>query len=181
MRWGGCKQELGAPRAPHERYSYPCPQLLQVQGETGRQTHTRTHAHTLSESGSSISPPSALLNPIVQTRDREPRELGLLPLASPNPSLLCPPEARRLGPSLRPSCPFLTQPPSLWAFTSSACDPFWGGRGRGLARNNPRDPSCHLLGLGRNCRYSRATSSSITDFCKGAGPGPIPHFFPLKC
>lgn len=129
MRWGGCKQELGAPRAPHERYSYPCPQLLQVQGETGRQTHTRTHAHTLSESGSSISPPSALLNPIVQTRDREPRELGLLPLASPNPSLLCPPEAGRLGPSLRPSCPFLS--PLVCGFLQAQLVTLLGGAGEG--------------------------------------------------
>ena len=125
---------------PHQSTA-PVPALgyLGTRGrQTDRQTHTHTHTHThstqayphtLSESGSSISPPSALLNPIVQTRGRVPRGLGRPPPALPQPITgTHPPGGREAWAKFNAILP-LRRPPSLWAFTSTACDPC-GGQGK---------------------------------------------------
>lgn len=120
-----------------------CPRCGRGVGVGGRargktDTHARTHTHTHSESGSCISPPSALLSPIVQTRGRTPRG-WLPPLPSPNTSLGGAPRGGKAWAKFDAILP-LPQPPSLWAFTSSACDPcLVMGAKRELARNSPRE------------------------------------------
>lgn len=118
----------------------------------GKDRNTNAHTHTHSESGSCISPPSALLSPIVQTRGRTPRG-WLPPLPSPNTSLGGAPRGGKAWAKFDAILP-LPQPPSLWVFPSSACDPcLVMGAKRELARNCPREsPSCHLPKLGRKSR-----------------------------
>lgn len=178
----GCRQELGAPLWYCLIRALLLPLPSAAWGPGGdRQTHRRTHSHsaqarphTLSESGSSISPPSALLNPIVQTRGRVPRGLGHPPLPSPSPSLgPTPREVGRPGPNLMPSCPFVG--PLVCGLLQAQLVTLVGGRGRSPARNSPKEPSYHLPKLGRKWS-SRVTPSSIEDFHAGAGPGPSPHF-----
>lgn len=168
----------GSPAPPTPPLSTPPIPALSCSRSRRRQTDTHANAHTLSESGSSISPPSALLNPIVQTRGRAPRGLDLLPLSPTVPSLPTPPEVGRLEQSLRPSHPFLS--PLVGGLLQAQLVTLFGGRGKRLVRNSPRDPSCHLPKLGRNRRYRRTTPSSITDFCEGSGPGPVPHTLPTQ-
>lgn len=131
---------------PSEHCSYPCPRLPQVGGD--RRTHvcTRTHTHTHAHTANSISPPSALLNPISNSakRGRAPRGLGFRPPAHH----WAPPEVGRLGLSLRPPCPFL----SLLVcglLQAQLVTLGGGGRGRRQVRNSLRGPSCHLPKLGR--------------------------------
>lgn len=127
-----------AGRPPSEHCSYPCPWLPQVRGD--RRTHVYTHAHAHAHAANSISPPSALLNPISNSakRGRAPRGLGLHPPTHHWGS----PRGGEAWAEFEATLS-LPQPPSLWAFTSSACDPCGGrGRGRRQVRNSLRGPSC---------------------------------------
>lgn len=168
VRWGRYKQELGASPA-----SSTTPPLASAAPGPGgdRQTDTHANAHTLSESGSSISPPSALLNPIVQTRGRAPRGLDLLPVPH-HPIIAHPHRVGRLGQSLRPSGPFLS--PLVYGLLQAQLVTLFGGQRKGSGENSPRDPSCHLPKLGRNCRYSRTTPSSKISV-KGQAQGLSPN------
>lgn len=144
VSWGGCKQELGGPPCPVLLHlnSAPIPALGGLDpGDRERETerrqidmharahsHTNTHVHSRCESGSSISPPSALLNPIVQTRAGHRGQLG-------------PPAPYHRDLFHRARSPPAAQHPTPVGFTSSACDP-WGAR-KGAKQS--KGPLCHLL------------------------------------
>ena len=172
-----------AERPPSECCSYPCPWLPWVEEETDRQTHTHTHMSThtrsLSQAASSISPPSALLNPIVQKGAGRP---GAGPLP-PSPPLIHhwahpPQEVGRLGQLLRPSCPFLSPP--VYGLLQAQLVALVGGKGTGEKQSKGSLlPSARV---GKTLQVQQGHLFSHNRFLhRGGRPRACPPLLPLKC